>query len=807
MEKVVFVGAGPGAPDLLTIRAKQVIDHADVVIYAGSLVNPDVLSGCKKGAVIYNSASMTLNEVIRVMEEAAKADKLVARVHTGDPSLYGAEREQMRELDRLGIPYEVVPGVSSFLAAAADIKREYTLPGVSQSLIITRMEGRTAVPENESIESLASHQASMVVFLSISAIDTLCNRLISGGYASDTPAAVVYKASWDDEKIIRGTLGDIAQKVREAGISRTALVLVGRFLGDDFENSKLYDENFSHGYRKAKTYHAKRIMVQGTMSGAGKSFVTAALCRIFRQDGYSVAPFKSQNMALNSSVTKDGLEIGRAQAMQAEAAGVEASADMNPILLKPTGDEQSQVIIRGEVAGNMSASEYYEKKADLIPIIEKAFDTLAKEYDIVVIEGAGSPAEINLKENDIVNMGMAEIADAPVILVADIDPGGVFAQIVGTVELMEPWERARVKGIIINKFRGDVSLLEPGIKPLEKRLGIPVIGIIPMEEIDLDDEDSLAPRLKEKRSAVQGNGLVIAVVRLPHISNFTDFSVLERWDGVSLIYTAEKNDIARADLIVIPGTKNTMADLAWLKDTGIADVIIQKANIDKTPVTGICGGYQMLGETLSDPEGVEGVKGAAAEGLGLLPVNTYFAGKKTRARSSGTVTDEAAEAFTPGLIQHGTTGHKGSPNVLENDTSVNNDTLVNSGDSKNFTDCRHIEGYEIHMGTTVITDEGRDSAFPFMTLADGRNDGCVRADGLCMGTYMHGLFDNTLWTGSLLLRLAKAKGTAGIGPVEDVTEYRKAQYDKLADLVRCSLDMDAIYRILDGSVCDAGDGL
>ncbi len=782
MEKVVFVGAGPGAPDLLTIRGKQIIDSADVVIYAGSLVNPEILSGCRKDAQIFNSASMTLNEVIEVMESAVRAGKKVARVHTGDPSVYGAEQEQMRELDRRGIPYEIVPGVSSFLAAAASLKREYTLPGVSQTVILTRMEGRTAVPENESIESLAAHQASMVIFLSIAYIEELCGRLISGGYPEDTPAAVVFKASWDDEEKVEGSLKDIAGKVKEAGIVRTALLLVGRFLDDDFENSKLYDESFSHSFRRIGTFHAKRLMIQGTMSSAGKSFVTAALCRIFRQDGYSVAPFKSQNMALNSAVTAEGLEIGRAQAMQAEAAGREARVAMNPILLKPSRDQESQVIIRGEVTGNMSASEYYDRKKDLIPVIEDSFRELDDVCDIVVIEGAGSPAEINLKKDDIVNMGMARIADAPVILVADIDRGGVFAQIVGTIELLDPDERARIKGIIINKFRGDTELLRPGIEPIEKRLGIPVLGIIPMEQIDLDDEDSLAPRLENDSFEASEDMVRIAVVRLPHISNFTDFSVLERWEGISLTYVSDKKNLGQADIIILPGTKNTMADLDWLKSSGLADVIADMSENGKIPVIGICGGYQMLGERLFDPEGVEGEKGTSMEGLGLLPVTTVFSGKKTRSGSSGLLTDRALRIFDA--------GQAGKEN------GVRGMSCKTDGSAENV----HVDGYEIHMGRTALSDdEEADHCFPLLDLSDGRQDGYVRADGLCFGTYMHGLFDDIRLTAKLLSVSAAAENVTDNGPVKSARDYREEQYDRLADLVRCSVDMDVVYRILEDS--------
>ncbi len=290
---------------------------------------------------------------------------------------------------------------------------------------------------------------------------------------------------------------------------------------------------------------AKKIMIQGTMSNSGKSFVAAALCRILRQDGYSVAPFKSQNMALNSYITKDGLEIGRAQAMQAEAAGIAPTVDMNPILLKPTSQMGSQVIVNGEVFGNLKAMDYYRRKTEFIPAVREAFERLESQFDAIVLEGAGSPAEINLRDNDIVNMGMAKIANAPVLLVGDIDRGGVFASLYGTVSLLEPEERARIKGLVINKFRGDVKILEPGLRMIEERLHIPVVGVIPMEQIDLDDEDSLSDRLVRTKAQ---DGLDVAVIHLPHISNFTDFNALEHYDGVSLRYVDRPAHLGQPDL-------------------------------------------------------------------------------------------------------------------------------------------------------------------------------------------------------------------------------------------------------------------
>ena len=337
---------------------------------------------------------------------------------------------------------------------------------------------------------------------------------------------------------------------------------------------------------------AKAIMVQGTMSNSGKSFLTAGLCRVFMQDGYKVAPFKSQNMALNSYITKDGLEIGRAQAMQAEACGIEPAVEMNPILLKPTSQVGSQVIVNGEVRGNMKAMDYYRDKTKLRADVMEAYRRLDQEYEIIVIEGAGSPAEINLKDNDIVNMGMAKMAKAPVLLVGDIDRGGVFAALYGTVKLLEEEEQQMIKGLVINKFRGDVEILRPGLRMIEERLDIPVVGVVPMECLDIDDEDSLSDRLTRTR---KGAGVDIAVIHLPHISNFTDFAVFERMEGVSLRYVHTPGMLGNPDLILLPGTKNTMDDLQWLRESGMETLILRQAE-RKIPVVGICGGFQMLGK-------------------------------------------------------------------------------------------------------------------------------------------------------------------------------------------------------------------
>ena len=493
---------------------------------------------------------------------------------------------------------------------------------------------------------------------------------------------------------------------------------------------------------------AKAIMIQGTMSNSGKTFVTAGLCRVFKQDGYKVAPFKSQNMALNSYITKEGLEIGRAQAMQAEAAMIEPTHWMNPILLKPTSSMGSQVIVNGEVYDNLSAQEYYKMKDNLAPEVMKAFNHLSEENDIIVIEGAGSPAEINLAENDIVNMGMAKMADAPVILVADIDRGGVFASAYGTIKLLPVEDQERFCGIVINKFRGDVDILKPGLAMLEDLTGKPVLGVIPMEKIDVDDEDSLSDRLNQKTIT---EGIDVAGIRLPHISNFTDFSVFELIDGVSLRYVTDKKELGDPDLILLPGTKNTMGDMEWLIESGLEGAIIRAART--TRVIGICGGFQLLGKEMHDPDGVE--HGGDMRGLGLLDTKTIFKEAKTRTRIHGHISEEH--------------------NIY------NLDNLS-------------VEGYEIHMGTT----ENLGEAIPMITLEDGRTDAYMTKDGRVWGSYLHGIFDNEDLVFALVQDIMKEKG---INPAENhlsIAEYKEIQYNKLADLIRNSLDMDAIYKVLFG---------
>lgn len=483
---------------------------------------------------------------------------------------------------------------------------------------------------------------------------------------------------------------------------------------------------------------AKVIMVQGTMSNVGKSLLTAGLCRILKQDGYCAAPFKSQNMALNSFITAEGLEMGRAQAMQAEAAGIPPMVCMNPILLKPVSHTGSQVIVNGTVIGNMSAREYFDYKRQLILDIKRAFCRLEEFADIIVIEGAGSPAEINLRQNDIVNMGLAEMVDAPVLLVGDIDRGGVFAQLLGTLMLLTEEEKKRVKGLVINKFRGDKTLLDSGIEMLYKKSSVPIIGVVPYMELFLEEEDSLTERFGKKKE----EKINLAVIRYPRISNFTDFHVFEQMPEVAVHYITSVKELKQVDLIFLPGSKNTMGDLKWMRQNGLEEAVKRQAG--RIPIFGICGGYQMLGCKISDPDCVE--EGGTICGMELLPTVTILKKEKTCCQTEGVI-GQLDGVF--GLI---------------------------SGYS--------YKGYEIHMGQT----EFLESSLQEVIFTNHNN---------VYGSYIHGLFDQGKIAGTIVQILAEKKGITISGKVvEDYSMIKERQYNQLADILRKSLDMEKIYEML-----------
>ena len=495
-------------------------------------------------------------------------------------------------------------------------------------------------------------------------------------------------------------------------------------------------------------------MIQGTGSGAGKSFLATAFCRLFARAGYRVAPFKSQNMALNAAVAADGGEIGRAQAAQAEAAGVEPTVDMNPILLKPEGDLRSQLVIRGAAALTVDFTTYQRMTPDLVRVIGESLDRLRAAHDLVIIEGAGSPAEINLADTEIVNMRIARLADAVVLLAGDIDRGGVFAALVGTLALLAPEDCARVAGFLINRFRGDRRLLEPGLEMLTARTGVPVLGVVPfIRERLVPAEDSLD--LEHMAGTVRDARIEVAVIGLPRIANFDDFEPLAEEPGVRVRFVRSAAELGDAHLVILPGTKTTVADLTWLYESGLAAAIREVAAAGR-PVIGICGGFQMLGQRVADPGGLEGVA-ATVNGLGLLPVTTTFAGAKRTARVRARV------LATTGLLA----GAAGCD----------------------------VAAYEIHVGQTESAGAPAFAIIRGDLVGADERDGAVSADGVVMGTYMHGLFANDALRGAVLREVARRAGRTP-DPRWGSPRPAIARYDRLADVVADAVDVPAVAKLL-----------
>ena len=497
------------------------------------------------------------------------------------------------------------------------------------------------------------------------------------------------------------------------------------------------------------------LMIQGTGSSVGKSLVATALCRLFARAGYRVAPFKSQNMALNSAVTADGGEIGRAQAAQAEAAGIEPTVDMNPILLKPESDTRSQIVVRGRPLASATFEEYARMRPGLLELVRESLERVRRTHDVVVVEGAGSPAEINLRDGEIVNMCVARLAEAPVLLVGDVDRGGVFAAFVGTLALLPAEDRARIAGFVVNKLRGDAALLAPGLTELTARTGVPVLGVVPfIAESIVPAEDSLS--LDDLERAPGPASLEVAVARLPRIANFDDFEPLAREPGVRVAFVRRAAEIGSADLIVLPGSKNTAADLGWLREGGLADAIVAAA-ARGVPVVGICGGYQMLGLAIHDPQGVES-SAATTAGLGLLPVVTSLERDKTTVRVRGRV----AAGAGPFARAAGT----------------------------------DVDAYEIHVGRTEVMTARR----PFRILSRqdrpvDAQDGALSDAGNVVGTYLHGLFGNAALRRALLLELA-VRGGVPADPRWGTGSSAAACYDRLADAVGPACDLAAIGKLV-----------
>ncbi|NSW82571.1 MAG: cobyric acid synthase [Syntrophothermus sp.] len=509
---------------------------------------------------------------------------------------------------------------------------------------------------------------------------------------------------------------------------------------------------------------AKNIMVQGTGSSVGKSLIVAGLCRIIKSAGYKVAPFKAQNMSLNSYITAEGGEMGRAQVVQAEASGIEPSVLMNPILIKPTGDMSSQVIVLGKVYRQLGAEEYYKVVPELVETVRRAYQELAAQYDVIVLEGAGSPAEINLYHRDVVNMGMARMVDAPVVLVGDIEKGGVFASIFGTVSLLPEEDRKRVKGWVINKFRGSLPILEPGIKDLERMMGIPCLGVIPHVKLALDEEDG-AIELLDNRTAIPvfrtdetGQNTVVAVIRLPHISNFTDFDVFAHLPDTSVVYANHPSQLENADIVILPGSKNTIGDLTYLENAGFVEAIMRHY-CEGGFIIGVCGGYQMLGKEIHDPHHTES-RQEKIKGLGLLDIVTVFAPQKTTAQVQG--------HFLP----------SGCPWTKK---------LAR----------RHFRGYEIHMGVSHLGPEARPLLCCVKNDGSLYEDGTFSTDGRVLGSYVHGLFDDPVIAAEIVNHVRRSRGWQEISCGSlDYRSAKEREYQRWADIVAASLDMDRVFELI-----------
>ena len=494
---------------------------------------------------------------------------------------------------------------------------------------------------------------------------------------------------------------------------------------------------------------ASKVMLLGTASSVGKSTVATAFCRYFKNKGLKVAPFKALNISLNSFVTVDGLEMGRAQVVQAEACGIVPTASMNPILLKPSANSKTQVIVNGKVRCTMDAYKYKELNKELKVVAKETFYTLEKDYDLMVLEGSGSCAEINLKENDIANMSMAKASNSPVILVADIDRGGVFASVVGTIMLLDEEEKARVKGVIINKFRGNLEFFKPAMKQLEKIIKIPVLGALPYADFDIEDEDSVTDRIKNK----EVKGLDIAIIKLPHMSNFTDFNALEILDGVQVRYIREVSEIKKPHLIIIPGTKNTIEDLRAIKLNGLFNKINELKD-EGVFIFGICGGYQMLGKVIEDLEGVEGER-TKEDGFGLLDIKTIFKKKKLTRQIKGTII--------------------GQTEVLKNCYGLS------------------ISGYEIHNGKTIANKDAQI----FINDINGEAVGVCNNNGRVLGTYLHGIFDKGIFVKELINNIKEYNNIElSLQENIDYEKYKLKQYDKLSILLENNIDMKKVEEII-----------
>ncbi len=771
MSKLYVVGIGPGGLNHMTFEAKEAIEKASVIV--GYKTYLDFITPLIEGKEVVSSGMM--KEVERCQEAIAIATSGsdVALVSSGDAGVYGmaglvlelveadVSKSEGLPLLRREVEIVIVPGVSAVQAAAsvlgAPLMHDFAV--VSLSDLLTPWETIT-----KRLQAAAT--ADFVVALynprskgRVQHLEVARDILLSCR-APETPVGIVRNACRDGEEKVVTNLCDLLTheidmfSIVIIGNSATFIDSAGRMVTPRGYKTDARSEE--RGTRKPdknlEPHHGKAVMIGGTGSDVGKSVIAAGICRLLKNRGLRVAPFKSQNMALNSAVTPEGGEIGRAQAVQAAACGIPPHTDMNPVLLKPTTDLGSQVIVQGTVVGNMKVAEYNIYKPAAFARARESFDRLAEKYEFIVIEGAGSIAEINLKQHDIANLKVAKMANAPVILVADIDRGGVFAQIVGTVELLDPDERAMIAGVIINKFRGDASLLDSGIRFIEERTGVKVLGVVPcFTGFTIPEEDSVALGRRVTRGSEQDCGKIsIGVVRLPRISNYTDFDPLEWEEDVQLKYIDNPAEIPSLDLLLLPGSKSTINDIIFLRENGFFPAI--RSFIGN--IAGICGGFQMLGRRVSDPSGVEGAECSEAEGIGLLDVVTIMLTRK-----------ETHQA------------------VAELDTAGFQVAPRSAG---------RLEGYEIHMGETILGPAA--DPFSHIIRRSGEDvevlDGAVSKDGRIFGTYLHGLFHNDRFRAAFLNRIRRKKGLPDREPAEQVDPF-----DQLAEHLEKSLDMKRLLEI------------
>jgi len=768
--KLYVVGIGPGGAEHLTPAAAEALSSANTIV--GYKTYLDLVESLIADKDVVSSGMRQEIDRCQQALDLAQEGKIVALVSGGDAGVYGMAGLALELAGSEGPEIEIVPAVSAVQAAAARLGA----PLMHDFAVISLSDLLTPWPLiRQRLEAAAS--ADFVIALynprSKGRPDHLdaAREIILRHRSAKTPVGIVRHATREDETVVTGHLADFSVDNIDMfslviiGNSQTLIDPVGRMVTPRGYEKKR-EESGVRGQEenlKPLTSNAspltdkkcKALFIGGTGSDVGKSILTTGLCRLLKNRGVDVAPFKAQNMALNSAVTPEGGEIGRAQALQATACGLEPHVDMNPVLLKPNSDTGSQVVVLGRPRGNKSVAEYHACKNELFAEVEAAFNRLAAKHDVIVLEGAGSIAEINLKDHDITNLKAAAMAQAPILLVADIDRGGVFASLVGTLELLSPVERQQVKGLIINRFRGDPELLTAGLRQIEDRTGIPVVGVIPWIKLKLPEEDSVA--LARKSSPVTQDSLRVGVVRLPRISNYTDFDALAAEEDIALVYLENPQDVSDCDLLILPGTKSTLADMAWLAESGFAEEIRNFHAAGKR-VVGICGGLQMLGRKLSDPEGVE--SGATeVSGLGLLDINTRMMPEKQTHRVCA---EPLVDIDESGLPASGV-----------------------------------LNGYEIHMGETDCGPLARPLFR--LTSRSGKpvdmEDGAISPDGKVWGSYLHGLFDNSEVRRILIDQLWHDLGRKRkVAPLQVSLD---GEIDRLANHLEESLDLQKIFALIE----------